>query len=115
MTTVLETMESDRDLFLDPDENPEAKSAVYTPLGGIAQPAVTVLFIHNPLHGDENQDEDVEQPYIRASAKSGDLPIFSFILSLPSTSNFLSLSASFCLICSNSSMIMCLYFSGTPL
>ena len=73
MTTVLETMEADRDLFLDPDENPEAKSAVYTPLGGIAQAAVIGLFIHVPLHGDENQNEEVEQPITRFSAKSGDV------------------------------------------
>ena len=73
MTTVLETMESDRDLFLNTTENPEAKSAVYTPLGGIAQAAVIGLFIHIPLHGDEHQNEEVEQPIIRFSAKSSDV------------------------------------------
>lgn len=73
MTTVLETTIEDQDLFLDPDENPEAKSAVYTAPGGIAETAVNILFVHNPLHGDEHQDEPVEQPYIRGSAKSEDV------------------------------------------
>lgn len=59
--TLKETIESDvTDVFLNTDEF--ADSAVWTPAGGIAQPAVTGFYNNFPLHGDEYQDNPVSQP-----------------------------------------------------
>lgn len=59
--TLKETIESDvTDVFLNTDEF--ADSAVWTPAGGSAQPAIAGFFNNFPLHGDEFQEKDVVQP-----------------------------------------------------
>lgn len=59
--TLKDTIESDiTDVFLNTDEF--ADSAVWTPAGGAAQPAVSGLYNNFPLHGDEYQERPVEQP-----------------------------------------------------
>lgn len=52
---------------------PLSVQAVYTPPGGIAQTAVTLLYTNTPLHGDENQDYDVEIAETYAIGKAGDV------------------------------------------
>jgi hypothetical protein len=73
MTTVLETMVTDQDLFLDITENPAAKTAIWTPQGDVAQPSFVVLYLNVPLHGDENQELAVEQPDTVIQAKNTDV------------------------------------------
>jgi len=56
-----DTIESDiTKVFLNTDEF--ADEAVWTPAGGIPQTPVPGLYNNFPLHGDENQEQDVEQP-----------------------------------------------------
>lgn len=42
-------------IFTVEDNTPLSAQAVYTPPGGVAQAAVTVLFTNTPIHGDEQQ------------------------------------------------------------
>ena len=59
--TLKETIESDiTEVFLNTDEF--ADSAVWTPVGGSAQPSVAGFYNSFPLHGDEYQDNPVVQP-----------------------------------------------------
>lgn len=49
-------------IFTLEDNTPISAQAVYSaPGGGVARPAITVLFTNTPLHGDENQEYPVEQ------------------------------------------------------
>ena len=73
MTTVLETTIEDQDLFLDPDENPAAKTAVWTPAGGASQPSFIVLYMNVPLHGDSHQNLQVEEPDTVVIGKNTDV------------------------------------------
>lgn len=73
MTTVLATMIEDQDLFLDITENPAAKTAIWTPVGDVAQPSFVVLYINVPLHGDEFQEQGVEQPETVVVGKNTDV------------------------------------------
>lgn len=67
-------MESDRALFLNTDENPAARSAVYTPPGGVAQPAITGLYVNQPLYAEDGYNgEDVIQAETWFMAKSSDV------------------------------------------
>jgi hypothetical protein len=69
--TLLSTIAADQDaIFLNSDSCPQYRSAVYTPVNGIAQPAVSGLFSDVPLHGDENQDYPVVQYDTSFTAKS---------------------------------------------
>jgi hypothetical protein len=61
LMTLKETIAADRTaVFLNTDEF--ADSAVWTPAGGSAQPAVAGFYNNFPLHGDEYQDNPVSQP-----------------------------------------------------
>lgn len=71
--TVKDTIESDQSVFLNIDESPGAATAVWTPKGGVAQPSFTVLFVNFPLHGDANQELNVEQPITTVVGKSSDV------------------------------------------
>ena len=51
-------------IFTAEDNTPISAQAVYTPPGGIAQDAVTLLYSNTPLHGDEWQVDPVEQEVI---------------------------------------------------
>jgi hypothetical protein len=55
------------------DNTPISKQAVYTPPGGVAQEAVTVLFTNNPLHGDEQQVYPVVEADTMALGKASDV------------------------------------------
>jgi hypothetical protein len=57
-------------IFTVASNTPISVQAVYTPVGGVAQAAVTLLYSNSPLHGDENQDYDVEQADIVALGKA---------------------------------------------
>lgn len=70
--TLKETIASDiTNVFLNTDES--AYSAVWTPAGGVAQPAISVFFQNTPLHGDEYQGLPVEQPETYIVAKASDV------------------------------------------
>ena len=59
--TLKDTIAADRaEVFLNTDEF--ADSAVWTPAGGVAQPAVAGFYNSFPLHGDEYQENKVVQP-----------------------------------------------------
>ena len=59
--TLKDTIATDRaDVFLNTDEF--ADSAVWTPCGGVTQPAVAGFYNNFPLHGDEYQENEVSQP-----------------------------------------------------
>ncbi len=52
---------------------PLSVEAVYTPVGGSAETAVTVLYSNSPLHGDEQQNYPVEQEDIHIIGKTSDV------------------------------------------
>ena len=52
---------------------PLSAQAVYTPIGGAAQTAITVLYANTPLHGDEQQNYQVGQEEIMIAAKTADV------------------------------------------
>jgi hypothetical protein len=70
--SLLSTMQSDRDsIFLNSDGSPHYRSAVYTPKGGVAQPAVDVIFSGIPTHGDEYGVDPVEwEKYVALGSPS---------------------------------------------
>ena len=47
-------------------------SIIWTPKGGVAQPAFDVILNENVLHGDPQQDQGVEQPDARIMAATTD-------------------------------------------
>ena len=72
--SIKDTITSDiTDIFTVEDNTPLSRQAVYTPPGGVAQTAVTILWTNTPLHGDENQDYPVEIADTMALAKASDV------------------------------------------
>ena len=60
-------------IFTTEDNTPISEQAIYTPPGGVAQDAITVLFTNTPLHGDEQQDYPVFQADTMALGKASDV------------------------------------------
>jgi|GEM_PF-1830201 len=55
------------------ENTPLSVQAVYTPVGGVAQTAVTLLYSNTPLTGDEQQNYSVEQEDILVMGKPVDV------------------------------------------
>jgi len=72
--TIQDIIASDiTDVFGIEENTPLSVQAVYTPVGGAAQTAVTVFYSNSPLHGDSWEPGSVEQENIGIVGKPADV------------------------------------------
>lgn len=60
-------------VFTVEENTPISVQAVYTPVGGSSEDAITVMYSNTPLHGDEQQNYPVEQEDIMIMGKASDV------------------------------------------